>query len=265
MASWIRKASKALRFGGKEPSTPDGVRLYAIGDIHGRADLLRELHSMIAQDVEDLAPESRAIIIYLGDYIDRGHEVPELLDMLSSGPPPGFEAVYLKGNHEAMLLDFLEDATLGIAWRETGGYETLRAYGVTQTTIDINPMHYDAAQTALHNALPEKHLTFLQNLALSATYGDYFFCHAGVRPGVKLDEQKEADLIWIRSKFLESKRNFGKVVVHGHTPSFTEDGRGGVDIKDNQIGIDTGAWMTNILTCLVLDGTESWFLQTGDH
>ena len=241
---------------GREPLVPEGVRVYAIGDIHGRADLLGRLLDMIEDDAAGAETDFAPIVIYLGDYIDRGMQSYEVLDMVIAGPPHGFEAAYLKGNHEAMLLEFLDDATYGLTWRDNGGLPTLQSYGVAQKTLARHPMAYNEASSKLASAIPSLHHNFLRQLQLTEEVGDYFFAHAGIRPGVPLHEQKEEDLLWIRDPFLKSTEDFGKIVVHGHTP----DKR--VQVRSNRIGIDTGAFMTNILTCLVLEGTTRRFLQT---
>ena len=248
---------RSLKGGDPPPaSVPEGVRVYAIGDIHGRADLLAQLHDKIARHAQQSATVSENIILYIGDYVDRGPQVREVIDLIVSKPLPGFQSIHLKGNHEAMMLEFLEDATTGMAWRDAGGLETLRSYGAVHGPGNLHPADYDRAREDLEANMPETHKSFLYNLKLSATIGDYFFTHAGVRPGVDLDDQKEEDLLWIRYTFLNSTKDFGKVVVHGHTPD------NNVDFKPNQIGIDTGAFMTNVLTCLVLEGTSQDLLQT---
>ena len=238
------------------PSAPADKVLYAIGDIHGRADLLTRLHQDIERDAIKRDRSKVKTLIYLGDYIDRGPFIKQVLTMLIDTPLAGFEVHHLKGNHEAMMLEFLADPTTGLEWRENGGLETLRAYDASQNSIDKDPMAYDAARDLLNENLPASHKSFLEALPTSISFGDYFFAHAGVRPGVPLDEQDEEDLLWIRHRFLESDEDFGKVVVHGHTPDKN------VDMRPNQIGIDTGAFMSNILTCLVLDDESQELIQT---
>jgi len=238
------------------PSAPPDRVIYAIGDIHGRADLLKRLHDDIQKDAGTRDPSKIRTLVYLGDYIDRGPFIKDVLTMLVEQPLAGFEGYHLKGNHEAMMLDFLSDPTTGLEWRENGGLETLRAYDATQNSIDKDPMAYDAARDQLEQNIPAAHKSFFQKLLPSISFGDYFFAHAGVRPGVSLDDQDEDDLLWIRHRFLDSDDDFGKVVVHGHTPDKN------VAFKANQIGIDTGAFMSNILTCLVLDGEAQELIQT---
>lgn len=245
-------------FGGGEPATlPEGMRIYAIGDIHGRDDLLARLLGQIEADAHE-HPASRNILIFLGDYVDRGLQSRAVLDRLSGDLMPDFERVFLKGNHEQAMLQFLEDASFGKTWKYYGGLETLHSYGVTELTRTDDPAAFEHARERFAEALPERHLRFLKSLAISAEFGSYFFAHAGVRPGVPLNRQIEEDLLWIREGFLESDRAFGKVVVHGHTP--VEQ----VVVKSNRIGVDTGAYMTGVLTAVVLEGTSRRFVQTRD-
>jgi serine/threonine protein phosphatase 1 len=236
------------------PSIAADLRLYAIGDIHGRADLLRRLHGMIRADAA-AAAEPRRRVVYLGDYVDRGPDSRGTLDILAGEPLPGFERVHLKGNHEWAMLRFLDDIEIAPAWFEFGGMATLASYGIAPP----NPFARErllAAQRALRAALPPSHLAFLQGLDLTHSEGDYLFVHAGVRPGIALDRQEEEDLLWIREPFLYSRASFGKIVVHGH--SISEE----PELCDNRIGIDTGAFATDRLTCLVLAGTTRALLQT---
>jgi serine/threonine protein phosphatase 1 len=236
------------------PRVPEGVRVYAIGDIHGRSDLLDILHARIGEDME-ASPVGEAMIVYVGDYVDRGGDSCGVLDRLCGAPPPGQTRILLKGNHEAMLLRFLDEPDSGAQWRQFGGMETLVSYRVdVARAMGRAGLHGLAEDFA--RALPLHHLHLLRRLKTFATVGDYFFCHAGVRPGVELDRQKESDLLWIRDVFLGSDAYFGKVVVHGHTPANEPEAR------FNRIGIDTGAYATHRLTCLVLEGEERRFLST---
>ena len=245
--------------GGKREavSLPEGMRIYAIGDIHGRDDLLSDLLARIERDARG-APSSRKILIFLGDYVDRGLQSKQVLDRLTGAAPSGFERVFLKGNHEQALQQFLDDAAFGKTWKYYGGLETLHSYGITELTLSDDPADFERARERFNDVLPEAHRHFLRTLALSAEFGGYFFAHAGVRPGVPLHRQIEEDLLWIREDFLDSSSRYGKVVVHGHTP------REEVVIRSNRIGVDTGAYMTGVLTALVLEGEERRFLQTGD-
>lgn len=243
-------------FAAAHASAPAGTRLYAIGDIHGRDDLLAGLLASIEQDARD-APELQKILIYLGDYVDRGLQSKEVIDRIVAGPPAGFEAVCLKGNHEDALLHFLRDPTFGKTWKYYGGLETLHSYGISELTLRDDPAAFEEARRHFERVLPPGHRAFLDQLQPSAVFGDYFFAHAGVRPGIPLERQAEEDLLWIREDFLHADEWFGKVVVHGHTPS--ED----PVFRPNRIGVDTGAYMTNRLTCLVLEGSERRVIQSG--
>lgn len=242
-----------------------GTAIYAIGDIHGRADLLSDLHRQIAADAEQRRAERR-VVVYLGDYVDRGVDPAGVIDLALEGPSPeglgdtaagGFEVVTLLGNHERLMIEFLDDVRRGPLWLRNGGDATLRSYGV-----EPGPgPHLDEAglltlQAALRQRLPGRHLEFLQQLRLLHVEGDYAFVHAGIRPGVALDAQTEEDLIWIRDLFLRSESDHGHVIVHGHT-IIPEP-----EIRPNRIGIDTGAYYTGHLTCLALEGTKRRILST---
>jgi serine/threonine protein phosphatase 1 len=236
-------------------AVPRGLRVYAIGDVHGRLDLLDRLLDQIDEDGA-AAPDLVKYIVYLGDYVDRGPHSSGVIERLAAGPPPGFGAIPLKGNHEASMLEFLEDIRIGPNWLTYGGTATLASYHVQPPHADSPPEDLTYAQEMLGRALPPAHRTFLESLRTSVTIGDYVFVHAGVRPGVPLDRQREDDLLWIREDFLRSTADHGKVVVHGHTISPEPE------VRPNRIGIDTGAFATHRLTCLVLEGTERRFLVT---
>ncbi len=258
LGSFVKRIREAV--GGGEPRVacaPEGVRLYAIGDIHGRDDLLADLMARIEDDARRREP-ARNVLVYLGDYIDRGLQSRQVLDRLVAGPPRGFEAIYLKGNHEAAMLEFLDDADFGRTWKYYGGLETLHSYGINELTLSDNPDDFVRARDHLEQVLPSSHRKFLENLVLSAEFGDYFFAHAGVCPGIDLSRQVEDDLLWIRDAFLNSDQWFGKVVVHGHTP------REKPVFRSNRIGIDTGAYMTNVLTCLALETDGRRVIQNAD-
>jgi serine/threonine protein phosphatase 1 len=237
------------------PEVPLGSRVYAVGDIHGRVDLLRALHRLIQEDAAR-RPARRNVVVYLGDYIDRGAESPGVIDLLLDQPLRGFEHVHLKGNHEDTLLRFLDDISIGQSWLLYGGAETLQSYGVRPPRANGANEDLVRAQSELKQKLPERHRQFMAGLELTHAEGDYLFVHAGVRPGVLLDQQIEEDMLWIRDDFLFSDAEFGKIVVHGHTITSRPD------LQPNRIGIDTGAFASGTLTCLVLDGTELAFLHT---
>lgn len=239
------------------PRVPANRRIYAIGDVHGRADLLVQLHEQIARDGARGGADQHAIV-YLGDYVDRGPDSSRVLDILAGGPPPGFEAVYLKGNHEDLMLTFLEAGTMLRAWLSNGGAATMKSYGVGTLGILMGESGVERIRRKLSEAVPPPHMALLGGLSLTHREGDYLFVHAGIRPGLDLDRQDETDLLWIRHDFLDAEEDFGCVVVHGHTIT------AGPDIRRNRIGIDTGAYDSGRLTCLVLEGAERRFLSTGD-
>ena len=236
----------------RKPAAPAGMRLYAIGDIHGSADLLDRMMDAIAGDLETLGT-SRARIIFLGDYVDRGPDTPGVLDRLIALQRGALDCVFLKGNHEAELLGFLKDPAGHVHWLEWGGEETLQNYGVN--TGAARDMHDIAAD--LVRALPADHLDFMTNLPVRHEAGDYLFVHAGVKPGVPLDEQTDYDQIWIRGEFhrMDPGQRPDKVVIHGH-----QSAKKIVD-KGWRICVDTGAVWTGTLTALVLEGQEKRFLQ----
>jgi len=238
-----------------KPKLPAGERLYAVGDIHGRADLLANLLYQIEADAA-ARDAAKTTLVFVGDYVDRGPDSRGVVELLLNGLPAPLDAHFLKGNHEAMLLDFVADPWRLDHWRRNGGDATMASYGVDVAGLraaKASPEVWHAAFTA---ALPESHLNFYSSLRLHVRAGDYLFVHAGLRPGVPLEAQDETDLIWIRHDFLDATEPFGPVVVHGHTP---------VDapaVLPNRIGIDTGAVFTGRLTALWLQDGERGFLQT---
>ena len=234
-----------------DPHLPDGRRLYAIGDIHGRADLLSKMIQLIVEDLTR-SPSPKALTVFLGDYIDRGPDSFGVLELLTAGVLPT-DVVTLRGNHELMLLDFLSEATTGLIWRQNGGLETLHSYGLDVTDLRAGQNLVNLANE-FRQKLPVAHLAFIHNTTSWYTFGDYFFSHAGVRPGVPLEQQRERDLLWIRAEFLNSKAYHGKVVVHGHTPVMEPQ------VEDNRINIDTGAYISGRLTCLVLERSKQRFI-----
>jgi serine/threonine protein phosphatase 1 len=242
-------------------SVPPGMRIYAVGDIHGRLDLLDELLELIERDSEE-RPPAETSLVFLGDYIDRGPNSKGVVSRLLSGVGPGFTPVFLKGNHEDLLVKFLDHPQTGAGWLHNGGDSTLISYGLDATAI-ASAFSLDLAALVDANAsfktlLPAGHLQFYRNLRLSHRAGSYFFVHAGVRPGIALDAQAGTDLIWIRNEFLLHPGSHGAVVVHGHTPARTPD-----DLP-NRIGLDTLAYVTGNLTAVALEGSRRWFLSTKD-
>jgi serine/threonine protein phosphatase 1 len=236
--------AEQLQVLGRRPSLPPQMRVYAIGDIHGRLDLLDELLRRIEIDLQS-RPIEKPLRVFLGDYIDRGPSSREAIDRLILLGARN-ESVFLKGNHELMALKCLSDPSLFDKWMRWGGLETLISYGIAPENL-WNGTPVAELQASFHDALPQAHFRFFRRLKASFTCGDFFFVHAGVRPGVELAEQKESDLLWIRDEFLNSRQDFGKIVVHGHTPTRE------VEVQQNRINIDTGAFATGQLTCLVIE------------
>jgi serine/threonine protein phosphatase 1 len=230
---------------------PDEALVYCIGDIHGRDDLLRDMAKRVEADLKTRSSE-HAVTVFLGDYIDRGPDSKAVLERLANGnwPTP---ITALAGNHEEFLLSFLDDATFLASWRSQGGLETLHSYGVNIGSA-MAGRGFEEVQAAFTACLPKEHRNFCEALNVSAAVGDYFFCHAGVRPGVPLERQDRDDLLNIREPFLSSEAEHGKLVVHGHTPAVAPE------IRPNRIGIDTAAYATGRLTCLVLEKDQRRFL-----
>jgi serine/threonine protein phosphatase 1 len=234
------------------PRLPDGLRIYAVGDVHGRADVLAQLFTRIDADLVEY-PAAHAVELFVGDYVDRGPESRQVIDLLIKRSRSR-EMVFLKGNHETFIFDFLENPASLDAWRQYGGFETLLSYGL-RPQMKANAAERKELATAFDFLLPSAHKQFLASLKSSFTCGDFFFAHAGVKPGIPLDKQRDEDLLWIRDDFLLCEEDFGKFVVHGHTPVREPD------IRPNRLNIDTGAFATGRLTCLVLEGTTAAVLE----
>ncbi|MGF1453926.1 MAG: metallophosphoesterase family protein [Alphaproteobacteria bacterium] len=236
-------------------AVPEGERIYAVGDIHGRVDLLSRLMWGIEADMRSFTGE-RMRLVFLGDYVDRGPKSRETLDKLLEIKDRYEHATFILGNHEEAMLNFLQDPKGGDVWLDFGGLETLDSYGVAPPNPRSSPLALESARDALQGAVPEAHIEFLEELEVSATYGDYFFVHAGVRPGIALESQDRNDLLWIREEFLSSDWSPGKIIVHGHTPGEKPA------LSRWRIGVDTGAYATGRLTSVVLEGTTRRFLST---
>ena len=234
------------------PSFLERGCLYVIGDIHGRSDLLDRMVATIARDLEE-NPVEESLTVTLGDYIDRGPDSRGVLDRLIKNPFPT-QFIALKGNHELMFESFLHDPAVADQWRRFGGLETLTSYGIPIGSV-MRGKGYEQAAEALRAAVPRSHLEFIGALRTSLSVGRYFLCHAGIRPGIPLERQSVDDLLWIRGTFLNSRADFGKTVVHGHTPAEEPE------VLANRINIDTGAYMTNRLTCVVLSKASMRFLS----
>lgn len=251
--SWLRsRRGRAAR-----PCTAPGERIYAIGDIHGRDDLLRRMLALIEADVDKAGAQARARLVFLGDYVDRGPRSAAVVRQLRALQAASAAVTCLRGNHEQALLD----VALGAAeerqvagWLTYGGRETLASYGLPADLVYSSDIA--AITEAAVQVLGVEDVDWLSRLPLIHASGDYLFVHAGIRPGVPLDDQVAQDLLWIREGFLDYRQSFGPLVVHGH--SITR----AVDRQPNRIGIDTGAYATGILTALVLEGEEQHLLQT---
>lgn len=233
---------------------PPGQRVYAIGDVHGRFDLLQDLIARIAADNAGRAP-TEVHVVMLGDLIDRGPQSREIVDYFLKGAPGFASWHFIMGNHEEMLLKLIDnpDSSLMPQFLRFGGRETFESYGAPQRVLDTPDLY---SPDTLPFYVPEEHRAFMRKMEDGILVGDYFFTHAGIRPGVPLDQQEHQDLRWIRKGFLESEADHGMIVIHGHTVLDE------VEIRPNRIGIDTGAYASGRLTALGLEGTERWFIQT---
>lgn len=233
---------------------PEGQRAYVVGDIHGRLDLLDKLLEQIHRDIAE-RPKCKTSLVFVGDLIDRGPSSAQVVERLRTYRHEGVRAVFLLGNHEEVLLRILTGETgLLTKWRWFGGTQCLESYGIDTSTLKM--VDEATALERIRKAIPEEHVAFIRSFVDTCRFGDYLFVHAGIRPGVPVDQQQQSDLRWIREPFLLDETNHGFVVVHGHTihPQ--------VDEQPNRIGIDTGAFRTGVLTSLAIEGTERWTLDT---
>ncbi|MEA1084363.1 MAG: serine/threonine protein phosphatase [Sphingomonas sp.] len=232
---------------------PEGERVYAVGDVHGCADLLDQLLARIDADDRARGP-ARTTIVFLGDLVDRGPAsaaVIERLRLLAAERP---DTRFLLGNHEEVFLESLKGEPKALRmFCRIGGRETIMSYGID--AADYDRMDYEELHAAMRVRVPAAHQAFLESFEDMVTIGDYVFVHAGVRPGTELTAQRGADLRWIRNPFLDHDRALDKMVVHGHTIS------AGLDEQVHRIGVDTGAYETGILTALGLEGSARWTVQ----
>jgi len=233
---------------------PQGTRVYAIGDIHGRLDLLDQLLFRIEAD-EQARGGAETQLIFLGDLVDRGPNsagvVQRALELKQSGRPVRF----LMGNHEEVFLKALAGSLEALRFFvKIGGRATILSYGIDEAEYD--QLDYDELLPEVITRVPQEHVDFLKSFEDRIAIGDYLFVHAGIRPRVPIEEQTGGDLRWIRSEFLDFRGNHGAVVVHGHTISDE------VEERPNRIGIDTGAFASGRLTALALEGGERWYLAT---
>jgi serine/threonine protein phosphatase 1 len=228
-----------------------------VGDIHGRYDLLKALLGKIAEDAAAVAAGRQPVLVFLGDYIDRGPDAAKVLQALVWLQRRGeFGVRPLKGDHERRLIAFLEDPAGGGEWLGLGGDATLAAYGVPPPSADADLAELVRARDALMDSLPASHLQLLDELELMVLAGDYAFVHAGVDPATPLEVQAEADLLQIRQGFVDAPGPFERIIVHGHTWLDAAP-----RITDHRIALDTGAYTTGVLTAARLDGDALQVLQ----
>ncbi|MGB0750013.1 MAG: metallophosphoesterase family protein [Magnetospiraceae bacterium] len=233
------------------PALPPGMIVYAIPDIHGYAALLRDVHARIEND---LPPDRTATVVYLGDYVDRGPDSAGVIDAILDWSDSRITKIPLLGNHEDMMTGFLDTGGKGVEWLYNGGNATLASYAVEASPNWPLDERMPKLWEAFAAAIPDAHLQFLRGLRTTWECGDYFFVHAGVRPGVPLEKQEKIDLIWIRDTFLRSREHFGKMIVHGHScerhPEF----------HTNRIALDACVYRYGELACLRLEGEDARLL-----
>lgn len=245
----LSRSSQAL------PRGPKGQRAYVVGDVHGRLDLLDGLLAEIEHDIAE-RPAAKVLLVLLGDLIDRGPCSAQVIERLRTYRHGGIRPIFLLGNHEEVMLRILAGETEHIApWLRFGGAQCLESYGADPRAIAA--ASHEVALATIRAAIPANHTEFLKSFADTCRFGDYLFVHAGIRPGVTLDRQRQSDLRWIREPFLADEADHGFVVVHGHTITSA------VDERPNRIGIDTGAYRTGTLTALAIEGSRRWYLATG--
>ncbi len=233
---------------------PDGRRIYAIGDIHGRLDLLDRLLETIGAD-DAARGHAGTELIFLGDLVDRGPDSRGVVDRLLALSRASMPVRFLMGNHEEVFLLALEGDLRALRFLiRIGGRETLLSYGLTDE--QYRGLDFEGLAALMRTKVPQAHIDFLAGFERWIEVGDYLFVHAGVRPGIAIAEQATSDLYWIRDDFLRHRESFDKMVVHGH--SITQD----IDLRPNRIGIDTGAFASGRLTAIGIEQSERWFLST---
>lgn len=236
------------------PAGARGYRAYAVGDIHGRVDLLEHLLAKIHAELQR-RPASKTLLVFIGDLIDRGPSSSQVLERLRCYRRDGVRPIFLLGNHEEVLLRILAgDSTVVESWLQFGGLQCLQSYGVPRARL--RGKSPDEIVDVVRTVIPNEHLKFLDTFVDSCRFGDYLFVHAGIRPGLEVDQQSQSDLRWIRDPFLFDESDHGFIVVHGHTISDE------VDERPNRIGIDTGAYRSGVLTALAIEGCERWLIDT---
>lgn len=235
------------------PPAPAGCALYVIGDIHGRSDLLEKVLRAIDRDMLR-SHASRTAEIYLGDYIDRGPNSAGVISRLIARAGE-VHTIFLRGNHEQMLMDFVDGRDCWDPWKAIGAIATLSSYGVPSSLLSGN-VQSEVLQDALARRLPPEHVEFYAQTGSYCRVGSYVMVHAGVRPGIDLEDQSVDDLLGVRQEFLRFAGDLGFIVVHGHTPVRVPD------MRPNRINIDTGAFATNRLTCLRIDQSGATVLES---
>jgi serine/threonine protein phosphatase 1 len=253
--SFLRRFSRNLGGRAGLPHGKEGARAYAVGDIHGRLDLLNLMLGKIEADIA-ARPARRNFIVFLGDYIDRGPESAGVIERLRTYRPANARPIFLAGNHEEVLLRILDGGGDNVlsSWFKFGGAECLQSYGLEPDFLRL--LEEPAAIQLLQAKVPPAHREFLDALGDTFRFGDYLFVHAGIRPGIAIEEQDRHDLRWIRDPFLTDAKEHGVMVVHGHTIV------GQVEERPNRIAIDTGAYRSCVLTALAVEDDKRWFLST---
>ncbi len=240
-----------------DAKVPRGTRIYAIGDVHGCVDELDQLLALINNDLDE-TPVDEHYLIFLGDYVDRGPDSAGVIRRLMKLQKADSNVICLKGNHEDKFLEFLSNPRpLASGFFAYGGIETSQSFGLKAKHLSAPLRDAKKIRDLLLDKIPKSQLKFLTDLELSVSIGDYFFCHAGIRPGIKLKKQDENDLMWIRQEFLTSSKLHPKIIVHGHTPQAEPE------MLANRINVDTKCYANGILSCVVLEGCKQRFLQTG--
>jgi serine/threonine protein phosphatase 1 len=236
------------------PAGARGWRAYAVGDVHGRLDLLEQLLAKIHRDL-GRHPSRKTLLLFVGDLIDRGPNSAQVIERLRTYSRDGVRTAFLLGNHEEVLLRILKgDSELIAKWRMFGGSETLQSYGVEPASLQ--GLAGEDALAVVREAIPAAHVQFLETFGDSVRFGDFLFVHAGIRPGIEVEQQRQTDLRWIREPFLFDETDHGFVVVHGHTITPR------VDVRPNRIAIDTGAYRTGVLSAIAIERSRTWFLDT---
>jgi serine/threonine protein phosphatase 1 len=243
---WRKKKAPSYR-------TPENTRIYAIGDIHGCCELLKKIHQKIIDDAK-AHDHKDIVVVYMGDYIDKGPKSKEVIDSLINNPFDGYKKIFLKGNHEWVMMNFLNNPEIGTSWLRYGGDETLKSYGVNIHSANGQKKSNQQLSEDLERVISADHMAFYDKLRLSHVEGDYFFVHAGIRPGVEIEDQNQEDLLGIREEFVKYKKPFDKKVIFGHT-IFDK-----AINQSNKIGVDSGAYLFGRLSCVVLDDYEVNFI-----